>query len=145
MKTVSNHTLVKLSLMLLIVAAWACETKKSTENQNENKKVVGNWNVQWVTYPDKNTPLDPSINLTMNGKMEIKGNGKITISAFGYDNCIFGKDTLIHTLNWEVLGDTLNVKNDGDEFGMPYLIVDYGEDKMKLQLVEDVYLFLTKV
>ena len=81
----------------------------------------------------------------MNGEMNIKANGKITINAYGYKNCIFGADTLIHTLNWEVPSDTvLNLTNDGDKYGIPYAILEMANNKVKLQLVDDVYLFLTK-
>ncbi|PIB36909.1 hypothetical protein BFP72_16615 [Reichenbachiella sp. 5M10] len=140
-----------LSIVLLFfawAAFFACEQKsKDSQNATVNNSptnLIGQWDVQWVTYPDKNAPLDPNINLTMNGKMDLKKNGQITISAYGYDNCIFGKDTLIHSLTWEILGDTLNVKNQGDEFGMPYVILESSENKVKLQLVEDVFLFLTR-
>lgn len=77
--------------------------------------------------------------------MNINGNGKITINAYGYKNCIFGADTLVHTLNWKVESDTLlNLTNDGDKYGIPYTIKSLEANKVKLQLVEDVYLFLTK-
>ncbi|MFY0627678.1 MAG: lipocalin family protein [Reichenbachiella sp.] len=117
----------------------ACQSSKEKTNS-----VVGEWNVQWITYPEKGAAPDPSINLTMNGKMNIKSDGKITVHAYGYEGCIFGTDTLEHTLNWSLSGDTLNLTNDGDEFGIPYIIKESSSDKMKLQLVEDVFLFLTK-
>ncbi|RJE71488.1 hypothetical protein BGP76_05150 [Reichenbachiella sp. MSK19-1] len=126
-------------MLFFVLVLSSCESGKE-----KKQSLVGNWDVQWVTYPDNEAPMDPSINLTMNGKMDIKPDGKITISAFGYENCIFGKDTLVHSLEWEMLGDTLNVKNKGDEFGMPYKILEASDSKVKLQLVEDVYLFLTK-
>lgn len=134
-----NQSAIATFVLFFVLVLSSCESGKE-----KKQSLVGNWDVQWVTYPDKETPMDPSINLTMNGKMDIKPDGKITISAFGYENCIFGKDTLVHSLEWEMLGDTLNVKNKGDEFGMPYKILEASDSKVKLQLVEDVYLFLTK-
>ncbi|MDW3208409.1 MAG: hypothetical protein R8N23_00980 [Reichenbachiella sp.] len=137
---------IRLTLVLFcaLVTINSCEsTKEKTAEISEG--LVGDWQVQWVTYPDKNAPANDSINYTMNGEMNIKANGKITINAFGYKNCIFGADTLIHTLNWEVPSDTiLNLTNDGDKYGIPYTILDLSDNKVKLQLVEDVYLFLTK-
>ncbi|MEP2023047.1 MAG: hypothetical protein ABJH98_15435 [Reichenbachiella sp.] len=138
----------KLKLVALILitglAIYACSSSK--ENASEvSKTLVGDWKVQWITYPDKNAPANDSINYTMNGEMNIKGDGKITINAYGYQNCIFGTDTLIHTLNWDLPSDSvLNLTNDGDKYGIPYSILDLSENKVKLQLVEDVYLFLTK-
>lgn len=131
-------------LIITVLAFNACDSSK--ENTAEvSKNLIGDWKVQWITYPDKNADANDSINYTMNGEMNIKENGKITINAYGYKNCIFGTDTLIHTLNWEVPSDTiLNLTNDGDKYGIPYTIKELTTKKVKLQLVEDVYLFLTK-
>lgn len=131
----------------LIAAAMllACEGKKGNEeSKEESVDLVGKWNVQWVTTPDESAQVSPDTNYTMNGVFDIQKDGKITISAYGYENCIFGKDTLVHTLQWETYSDTLNVKNKGDEFGMPYKILNATEDRIKLQLVEDVFLILSK-
>ncbi|WP_420580405.1 hypothetical protein [Reichenbachiella sp.] len=137
---------IRLSLVLIfaLFTIYSCDsTKEKTTEISES--LVGDWQVQWITYPDKNAPTNDSINYTMNGEMNIKANGKITINAFGYKNCIFGADTLIHTLNWEVPSDTiLNLTNDGDKYGIPYTILEMANNKVKLQLVDDVYLFLTK-
>lgn len=138
----------KIQLAVLILVAFiitqACDSTKEKTSEI-SKSLIGDWKVQWITYPDKGAPINDSINYTMNGEMNIKANGKITINAFGYKNCIFGTDTLIHTLNWDVPSDTvLNLTNDGDKYGIPYTIKELSEDKVKLQLVEDVYLFLTK-
>ncbi|WP_422361018.1 hypothetical protein [Reichenbachiella sp.] len=133
-----------LALIVALFSIYSCDsTKEKTAEIAEG--LVGDWNVQWVTYPDKTAPANDSINYTMNGEMNIKSDGKITINAFGYKNCIFGADTLVHTLNWEVPSDTLlNLTNDGDKYGIPYTILEVANNKVKLQLVDDVYLFLTK-
>lgn len=138
----------KIQLTSFVIAACmllsACDASKE-KTAKISDALVGDWKVQWITYPDKNAPVNDSINYTMNGQMNIKENGKITINAYGYKNCIFGTDTLIHTLNWEIPSDSiLNLSNDGDKYGIPYIIRDLAENKVKLQLVEDVYLFLTK-
>lgn len=130
---------IALFFLAAILVLGACQTTKE-----KTSTVVGDWDVQWITYPEKDAAPDPTLNLTMNGKMDIAADGKITIHAYGYEGCIFGADTLVHTLNWEVSGDTLNLTNEGDEFGIPYVIKESSEKKMKLQLVEDVFLFLTK-
>lgn len=131
--------ILALTLVLFVAMIISCETTNEKANA-----VIGDWDVQWVTYPEEGSDPDPNVNLTMNGKMLINKNGKITIHAYGYEGCIFGADTLEHTLNWALQGDTLNLTNDGDQFGIPYIIKDQSDSKMKLQLVEDVFLFLTK-
>lgn len=131
-------------IIIAVLALYSCNSPKENVTQI-SKTLVGDWKVQWVTYPDKKGAINDSINYTMNGEMNIKENGKITINAYGYKNCIFGTDTLIHTLNWAVQSDTvLNLTNDGDKYGIPYTLREVSDNKVKLQLVEDVYLFLTK-
>ncbi|MGL1889577.1 MAG: hypothetical protein OCD76_23890 [Reichenbachiella sp.] len=133
-----------LLIILLGFSMAACTgTKENTTNEMD-ATMIGDWNVQWITSPDESMSTDEPINLTMNGKMLIKEDKTITIEAYGYQGCIFGTDTLIHTLNWEINGDTLNLKNLNDEFGIPYVIKDAAEGKVKLQLLDDVFLFLTK-
>ncbi|UXX80341.1 hypothetical protein N7E81_04415 [Reichenbachiella carrageenanivorans] len=136
-----KKTQLTLFVAILSLALYSCGS--STEEMSNS--LVGDWKVQWITYPEQNAPANDSINYTMNGLMNIKGDGKITINAYGYENCIFGTDTLIHTLNWKLENDTtLNLTNDGDKYGIPYTIKDFSENKIKLQLVQDVYLFLSK-
>lgn len=139
-----QKTQLTLLIGLLFLTLSSCDPAKERAKEI-SESLVGDWKVQWVTYPDKNAPLDESINYTMNGLMNIEAEGKITINAYGYKGCIFGTDTLIHTLNWEVKSDTvLNLTNDGDKYGIPYTIKELTDSKVKLQLVEDVFLFLTK-
>ena len=128
----------RLCMAVLIVAVYSCSQTKETSNI-----LVGNWDVQWVTYPEEGMESDKPLNLSMNGKMYIYDDS-ISVHAYGYEGCIFGSDTLMHTLNWSVSGDTLNLVNEGDDFGIPYVIKEVSEDKVKLQLVKDVFLFLTR-
>lgn len=139
-----NNKLKSTLLAFLFLSMFSCTTEKgSEENSKLTKAVIGSWDVQWITSPDESMSAQ-NVNLTMNGKMYIKGDNQITIEAYGYKDCIFGVDTLIHTLNWEINGDTLNLKNPNDVFGIPYIIKESSDKKIKLQLLEDVFLFLTK-
>jgi len=139
-----------INALILLAISTSCQ-KKST-NKEENKEpadiisraeMIGDWKVQWITKPEAGLEIDPTVNYTMNGKM-IFTDSKLTINAYGYKGCIFGSDTLSHALNWGIKGDTLNLINKGDEFGIPYIIKEASSDKIKLQLVEDVFLFLTR-
>lgn len=118
----------------------------SCASLSENERVlVGDWEVQWITSPVEGLNTSQGLNYTMNGEMIIKDNGKITIKAYGYANCIFQRDSTENTLDWRVSNDTLFLKNADDEFeGMPYVIKETGENNIKLQLVEDIYLFLSR-
>lgn len=135
----------KISVALLLVAiVFGCESGKEGGNE-KSKLLVGDWQVQWVTDPASYPDADPETNFTMNGQFIIKDNGKITINANGYENCIFSTDTLSHTLNWTLAGDsTLSLTNEGDEHGITYQVKEITSDKVKLQLMDDIYLHLTK-
>ena len=139
-----NNTLRSLIIVLVLFSMFSCGSNKETP-RNTQQLIQGDWKVQWVTTPTGTEPEGTPINYTMNGEMKIQADGKVTINAFGYKDCIFGADTLMHTLNWELKNDSvLNLSNEGDKFGIPYAIKQLSEKKAKLQLVEDVYLFLTK-
>lgn len=139
-----KHILHSVLISIIVLSLYSCSTNKETPRDTA-LLIVGDWNVQWVTTPTGSEPEGTPINYTMNGEMKIQADGKVTINAFGYKDCIFGADTLMHTLNWELKNDSvLNLSNEGDKFGIPYNIKQLSEDKAKLQLVEDVYLFLTK-
>jgi hypothetical protein len=47
-------------------------------------------------------------------------------------------------LEWKKNGDTLNLVNSGEKYGIIYKILQLSEDKMKLQLMEDIHITLTK-
>ena len=111
---------------------------------NEKSELEGKWNVQWVTNPASYPDVDPSTNFTMNGIITFENNGKMTIDAYGYEKCIFSNDTLSHSLNWKVKNDTLSTFNNKDLHGITYKITEQSANKVKLQMMEDIYLHLTR-
>lgn len=119
----------------------ACSTR--TERK-PNSDVLGDWKAQWVTDPASYPDVDPATNFTMNGKFIFEETGKLTIVAYGYPKCIFSSDTLSHSLNWELKNDTLKLINENDIHGMTYQVKELQADKIKLQLMEDIFLFLTR-
>ena len=131
-------------VFLVTVALCITSCKKQVTLDNlERQHLLGTWNVQWVTKPDPNQPIPPGINYTMNGKMVFEAE-LLTTSAYGYKGCIFGTDTLNHSLRWVLQGDTLKLYNDGDNFGLPYKIKEVSNNRIQLQLLDDVFLFLSK-
>lgn len=134
-------------IILISAITFACQKggseKEIPVDGLSKSDLKGEWKVQWVTTPEEGKTVDPSVNYTMNGAM-IFEDSKLTINAYGYEGCIFGTDTLSHSLNWKIQSDTLNLVNEGDPFGIPYIIKEASSKKIKLQLVEDVFLFLTK-
>ena len=125
------------SLIFLIFVLIGCSPSKE-------EILVGEWDAQWVTDPASYPGMDPSTNFTMNGKFLISAEGEITINAYGYSNCIFGEDTLKHSQKWSLANDTLNLFNSPGQYGMTYKVLEITESKVKLQQLDDIFVYLTK-
>jgi hypothetical protein len=126
------------TFLVLVIFLCTCSKKESI--------VVGIWNAKWTTDPASYPGVDPSVEFTMNGKFEFGQEGNVTISAYGHQGCIFSSDTLVHSLNWDLKNDTiLNLLNENDVHGMTYSVLNLSADKMKLQLMEDIFLDLEKI
>lgn len=103
----------------------------------------GEWNATWETDPASFEGVDGISSYTMSGKVNFSGEN-VTIKAYGFDGCVFSKDTLNHSLQWKVSNDSLILINDEDTPGMVYQINEQSSDKVKLQLMEDIFLTLEK-
>ena len=136
-----NPPHMKRSILIFFIASiflFSCTDNKSSQ-------LYGEWDVQWVTDPASYPDVDASMNFTMNGKFTFDKNGKLTIDAYGYEYCIFGSDTLSHSLNWRLENDTLlSTFNDKDKHGISYQVSEISDNKVKLQMMEDIFLHLTK-
>ena len=102
----------------------------------------GKWQAKWTTDPAGYGELAAELEFEMDGSFEFVKD-RLTISAFGYKGCVFGTDTLEHTLTWKISGDTLEVQNTPGEPGIQYKILEQTDSKIKLQLVEDIFITLS--
>jgi hypothetical protein len=115
-----------------------CTSEKSNE-----ELLLGEWNAFWETSGDGFDNLAKE-DLTMNGVMLFDETGIVTIKAYGHDGCIFSADTLTHQLNWRIEGEVLRFVDQKDDQGLPYNIQRLQENEVKLKLLEDIYLTLSK-
>lgn len=69
---------------------------------------------------------------------------KVNIKAYGFEGCAFGRDTLDHSLFWQVRNDSLILINDEDTPGLVYQIKEVSDEKIRLQLMEDIFVTLEK-
>ena len=115
-----------------------------TSNQTEERPAewLGNWKAKWETLPESYPTLE-DMELYMNGNF-IFSNDSLIVKANGFDGCIFNSDTLTHTQSWFVSNDTLFLINDPDQPGMIYTVKSKSETKIKLQLMNDIFVTLTK-
>lgn len=126
-------------LSIIIFILGGCSQEK-----NKSETIVGEWNAYWETKPDESLPGLDGDNLKMNGIINFMDNGKVEISAFGYDGCIFSDDTLKNILNWKLDDTVLRFIDQGDDHGLPYTIHKFTDTEMQLTLLEDINLTLSR-
>lgn len=127
-------------IWVLLILVWACSTPGSKENASPWE---GEWSATWVTDSAAYSGLHGITAYTMPGKITFDSDS-INIQAYGFDGCVFGHDTLDHTMKWKIRHDSLILINDPQTPGMIYHIREMSESKMHLQLMEDIYVLLER-
>jgi hypothetical protein len=128
----------RLFLLLIVIVA-------SCGSPSEKDAWQGQWEAKWET--DKNgygyEGLPDDYVFEMTGTFDFSGD-QVTITANGFDKCIFQTEVSTHTQSWEIRGDTLELQNQPGEIGLQYRVLERTEDKIRLQLVDDIFITLTK-
>ena len=110
----------------------------------KEKAILGLWNAHWQTEADASMPDLSDENLHMTGVINFMEDGKVEISAFGFDGCIFYEDTLMNTLNWKISDSELRFIDQGDDQGLPYTINKFSSNELHLTLLDDINLILSR-
>ncbi|WP_258102883.1 hypothetical protein [Marinoscillum sp. MHG1-6] len=103
----------------------------------------GEWQAEWKTDPASFAGIPGITDFTMSGTFTFDGD-LVSIKAYGFEGCVFSKDTLDHQLNWKISSDSLILINDEDTPGMVYSIKEADEKEIRLQLMDDIFLTLKK-
>jgi len=117
----------------------------STPSENESKQPSewhGSWKAEWETPPESYPEVE-DMEFYMDGSF-VFTTDSLTVTANGYPECIFNVDTLSHTQLWYVSNDTLYLINDPETPGMTYRVASKSEDRIKLQLMEDIFVTLSR-
>jgi len=105
---------------------------------------TGAWNAHWaVEDTDELSDLDSSL-LRMNGKLVFSPDGKVEISAFGFDGCIFSEDTAREVLDWKSDNLELTLIDEGNDHGISYTITSLTKNEIDLVLLNDIHLKLSR-
>jgi len=118
----------------------------TTGNQKEEKpgEWIGEWKAEWETPPESPSYAGiEDMEFYMDGMFAFTEDS-LTVQNNGYPGCIFAVDTLKHTQLWNIQGDTLLTFNDANSPGMTYKIKTISEDRIELQLMEDIFVTLSK-
>ncbi len=120
-----------LPVIVLIFAMASCSS---------NKEEYG---AIWETDPASFAGVTDVSDYTMDGKFIFDGD-EVTIQAYGFEGCVFSKDTLNHTLKWKISNDSLITFNDEETPGMVYTIMDTTDNIIHLQLMDDIFVTLER-
>lgn len=131
-----------LSLILLILLVSACNSSTDEKAANRPSEWYGSWKAEWETPPESYPEVE-DMEFYMNGDFTFTKDS-LTVKANGYPGCIFNVDTLAHTQSWYISSDTLFLVNEPNTPGITYRISSKSDDIIKLQLMNDIFVTLTK-
>ncbi|NQZ77591.1 MAG: hypothetical protein HRT61_16035 [Ekhidna sp.] len=132
---------MKKLLLVPIIFVIACSTGEE-KSENRPEQWHGVWNAEWETPPEAYPGIE-DMEFYMDGKFTFTSDS-LTKTVYGYPGCIFAIDTLSHTQSWYVSNDTLFLVNDKESPGMTYKIAAQEKGRIRLQLLEDIFVTLTK-
>ncbi|MEP1033976.1 hypothetical protein [Ekhidna sp.] len=120
----------------------ACVSPVDENKANRPSEWHGNWNAEWETPPES-YPEVQDMEFYMTGLFAFTEDS-LTKTVNGYPGCIFAIDTLSHTQSWHVSGDTLFLMNGPESTGMTYLVAAKSSERIRLQLMEDIFVTLSR-
>ena len=80
----------------------------------------------------------------MKGKIYFSSDEKVTITAFGFDGCVFSSDTATNELFFHLQDSLINMVNDENEVIFSYSINTLEKGNIELSLLNDIHLSLSK-
>ena len=139
-----NTTVVKyraLPFLFLLSAIWVMSCSSS---EDQYSYLEGKWNARWeMDQPAEMSNLDKA-QFSMDGQWEFHDEETVTIAAYGREGCILGEDTLIHTQQWYMSGDTIHMKSENQIAGLLFKVLEGNESDVKLQVLPDVHVYLSR-
>ncbi len=133
---------MKIFYPILFFLVIACSSKNSTVERPQ--EWVGEWKAEWETPPESPSYAGiEDMEFYMDGKF-VFTDDSLTVQNNGYPGCIFAVDTLQHTQSWKISNDTLFSYNDPESPGMTYKVTSITENRIELQLMEDIFITLSK-
>lgn len=133
---------MKKLLIILLSAFVACSSPNEENSVNRPSEWYGDWQAEWET-PQESYPEVQDMEFYMTGLFAFTRDS-LTKTVNGYPGCIFAIDTLSHTQSWYVSSDTLYLMNGPNSPGMTYRVASKSADRIKLQLMEDIFVTLSK-
>lgn len=134
----------------ILLFASACNQIAKQEAKDETAKeqpvdyLYGEWTAQWITDPESYPDSLTVDSYSMDGKWVFNEDRTMSIAAYGFKGCIFGEDTIVNSQNWTVSNDTIMMLNDQKIASLTCTIVNKTDKAIRLQLLPDIYVNLTR-
>lgn len=104
-------------------------------------KLVGKWKARWtLSVP----PGEDISRYSADGMMHFYEDGTGEIIVYGRKDSVLATETAINSVLWTMENDTLHIVSKGEKTGIKYTITEKKEDFLRLVLVDDILLVLTR-
>lgn len=135
------------SIFIFSIILLSCNTNKEKQNENTTKSpsetIIGQWKARWEISGEEVQDF-PEYRKKMEGKMNFRDDGEVTITSFGFDECLIKTDTSVDVMRWKIDDGTLRIIDKKDVNGIPYSIQNFERNKIQLSLMDDIHLTLTR-
>ena len=129
---------------IFLLFIFSCSSNTSETANDKPAAWLGEWRAEWETPPESPSYAGiEDMEFYMDGRFTFTEDS-LTVQNNGYPGCIFAVDTLKHTQLWGISSDTLMTFNDPNTPGMTYRITALADDRIQLQLMEDIFITLTR-
>jgi len=133
---------MKRTLLHLVTIFMLASCSSSSSENDRPAAWIGDWKAEWETPPESYPDLT-DMEFYMDGRF-VFSEDSLTVINNGYPGCIFAVDTLKHTQSWKISNDMLISYNDTSTPGMAYKVKSLSGNSIELQLMEDIFIKLTK-
>lgn len=132
----------ELVLFIFIITALFLNGCHESEDQIK-ESLSGKWKARWeLNNPELKNVFSPE-QMIMNGEV-IFQQDQARIRAFGFEGCAFTSDTSENLLSFEKNDSILNLMNADKQVIFSYVIQEQKHNYLKLLLMDDISLTLTK-
>ena len=139
LKKIWTPAVYMLQLCLLLSRVISAQPSTSSDF------VVGSWQAKWAFADSTSLNLGEGMRYHMNGHFHFLKDGSLRLAAYGCPNCVMGKDTVSHELQWRYALDTLHLYNMKDQVQLSYQLQRQTKDTLYFVLMEEVELRLLRI
>ena len=128
----------------MALAQQALQASNQAAPAANQQRFSGMWLATWqhdpATFPYDTDPAT----LRMEGHLAFMPNGAVTVTALGFEGCVFSTDTVVNALNYAWQDNKLLLINAKEAFTMDYEIMAQSANSITLSFMQDITLTLRR-